>query len=134
MFMNMGLQETGGRMETWPEKWVQAMRKFTDRCDRGYRVKCPDDRAFTGLPLPEVLYVDYPEDSPTAQAGVRQSVALFNWTDEPKTVSVLRRRLGHTGPVQAEDFWTGEQETLTDDFITRRLAPRSAVLLDVAKG
>jgi hypothetical protein len=34
-FMNMGLIETGGRMETWPEKWVQAMRKLTDRCDRG---------------------------------------------------------------------------------------------------
>jgi hypothetical protein len=31
------------------------MRKLTDRCDRGYRVHCPDDRAFAGVPLPEVL-------------------------------------------------------------------------------
>ncbi len=131
MFMNMGLQETGGRMETWPEKWVKAMRKFTDRCDRGYRVKCPDDRAFTGVPLPEVLYVDYPADSPTAQSGVCQSVALFNWTDEPKTVSVLRSHLGHSGPVQAEDFWTDEQEPWDGEFISRRLAPRSALLFDV---
>lgn len=131
MFMNMGLQETGGRMETWPEKWVKAMRKFTDRCDRGYKVRCPDERAFTGIPLPETLYVDYPPESPTAQAGVRQSVALFNWTDEPRVVSVLRSRLGHTGPVAVEDFWTGARETLDGEFLTRRLDPRSALLLDV---
>jgi hypothetical protein len=130
-FMNMGLLETGGRMETWPEKWVKAMRKLTDRCDRGYRVHCPDDRAFTGVPLPEVLYVDYPSSSPTAKAGVRQSLALFNWTDEPQIVSVLRARLGYTGPVTAENFWTGERETLDGEFITRRLEGRSAVLLEV---
>jgi hypothetical protein len=132
MFMNMGLQETGGRMETWPEKWVKAMRKFTDRCDRGYKVRCPDERAFTGVPLPEALYVDYPSDSPTAQTGVRQSVALFNWTDEPRVVSVLRSRLGQTGPVAAEDFWTGTRETLDGEFLSRRLGPRSALLLDIA--
>lgn len=78
-----------------------------------------------------VLYVDFPPESPTAQAGVRQSVALFNWTDEPKTVSVLRARLGHVGPVKAENFWTGERETLDGEFITRRLEGRSAVLLEV---
>lgn len=131
MFMNMGLLETGGRMETWPEKWVTAMRKITDRCDRGYKVRCPDERAFTGVPLPEVLYVDYPPESPTARAGVRQSVALFNWSDEPRVISVLRSRLGHTGPVKAENFWTGERETLDGEFVSRRLDGRSAVLLDV---
>jgi hypothetical protein len=75
--------------------------------------------------------VDFPPESPTAQAGVRQSVALFNWTDEPKTVSVLRARLGHRGPVQAEDFWTGERVAIDGEFLTRRLAARSAALYDV---
>jgi hypothetical protein len=131
-FMNMGLMETGGRMETWPEKWVQAMRKLTDRCDRGYRVHCPDDRAFTGVPLPEVLYVDYPTESPTAKAGVCQSLALFNWTDEPQIISLRRSRLGHAGPVKIENFWTGERETLDGEFITKRLDGRSALLFDVA--
>jgi hypothetical protein len=131
-FMNMGLMETGGRMETWPEKWVQAMRKLTDRCDRGYRVHCPDDRAFTGVPLPEVLYVDYPTESPTAKARVCQSLALFNWTDEPQIISLRRSRLGHAGPVKIENFWTGERETLDGEFITKRLDGRSALLFDVA--
>jgi hypothetical protein len=130
-FMNMGLIETGGRMETWPEKFVKAMRKLTDRCDRGYRVHCPDDRAFTGVPLPEVLYVDYSADSSTAKAGVRQSLALFNWTDEPQIVSVRRSRLGHTGSVKGENFWTGERETFDGEFISKRLAGRSAVLFDI---
>jgi hypothetical protein len=130
-FMNMGLIETGGRMETWPVPFVKAMRKLTDRCDRGYRVHCPDDRAFTGVPLPEVLFVDYPSDSPTAKAGIRQSLALFNWNDEPQVISVLRKRLGHTAPVKGENFWTGERETFDGEFITKRLEGRSAVLFDV---
>ncbi len=130
-FMNMGLMETGGRMETWPEKWVKAMRKLTDRCDRGYRVHCPDDRAFTGVPLPEVLFVDYPEGSPTAGEGIRQSLALFNWTDEPRIISVRRALLGHTGSVRAANFWTGAMETFDADFISKQLEPRSALLFDL---
>jgi hypothetical protein len=110
---------------------VKAMRKLTDRCDRGYRVHCPDARAFTGEPLPEALYVDYPADSPTRKAGIRQSLALFNWTDEPRVISVRRSHFGHAEPVQAEDFWTGERLTLDGEFVTRRLEARSAVLFDV---
>lgn len=107
------------------------MRKLTDRCDRGYKVRCPDDRAFTGIPLPDVLYVDYPADSPTRRAGICQSVALFNWSDEPQIISVRRARLGHSGPVQAEDFWTGERATMDGEFISQRLEGRSARLYDV---
>jgi hypothetical protein len=132
-YMHMGMIETGGRMETWPARWLAAMRKLTDRCDRGYQVHCPDDRAFTGVPLPEALYVDFPADSPTGQAGVRQSVALFNWTDEPRIVSVRRARLGHDGPVDVENFWTGARSTWDDEFVTARLDGRSAVLFDVLR-
>lgn len=130
-FINMGLMETGGRMESWPEKWVKAMHKLTDRCDRGYRVHCPDDGAFTGVPLPEVLFVDYPAESPTAQKGIRQSLALFNWSDEPRIISVPRTRLGHTSSVDAENFWTGERATWDGEFISQRLNACSAALFDV---
>jgi hypothetical protein len=129
--INMGLLETGGRMETWPEKWVAAMRKLTDRCDRGHRVRCPDDQAFTGIPLPECLYVNFPPGSRTAEHGIRQSVALFNWSEEPRVVSILRKRLGHKEPVRAENFWTGEILTFKDEFLSQRLGPRSAVLWDI---
>jgi hypothetical protein len=130
-FMNMGLVETGGRMETWPEQWVKAMRTLTDRCDRGYKVRCPDTRAFTGEPLPESLVVDYPSESPTAKSGVRQSLALFNWTDQPRVISVRRADLGHSGSVKAKNVWTGDGADFSGDFITLELAGRSAVLWDV---
>ena len=131
-YINMGMIETGGKMETWSPKWIAAMRKLTDRCDRGYRVRCPDDRAFTGIPLPEVLFVDFPKSSPTAkECGVKQSVALFNWTDEPKMISVARSRLGHRKAVKAENFWTGKKETFKDEFLQKRLPPRSAMLYDI---
>jgi hypothetical protein len=130
-FITMGMLETGGRMEQWPEKFVRAMRKLTDRTDRGYRSLCPDGRAFTGVPLPEVLYVNYPEGSDTREAGVRQSVALFNWTEERRMVSVRRERLGHEGPVNAVNFWTDEAEILDQEFLVRCLDSRSALLLDI---
>lgn len=130
-FINMGMLETGGRMETWPAKWVTAMRKLTDRCDRGYRCRCPDDRAFTGVPLPEVLYVDYPDDSPSAMQGVHQSLAFFNWGDEPRLVTVRRDRLGHRSGVRAVNFWTEEAEVFEGEFFSKRLEGRSALLYDI---
>jgi hypothetical protein len=81
--------------------------------------------------LPEVLYVDYPSDSPTARAGIRQSVALFNWTDEPQIISVRRARLGHTSTVEGENFWTGKRERFDGEFISQRLEGRSARLYDL---
>lgn len=130
-FITMGMQEIGGALEQLPEKYRRAMRKYTDRCDRGYRCQCPDERAFTGEPLPESLFVTYPEDSRTRQNGVQQSLALFNWSEEPKVISVKRFGLGHKGPVEAENFWTEEHETFNGEFITKRLNPRSAKLYDV---
>lgn len=132
-YMHMGMIETGGRLEELPEHFVKAMRKLTDRCDRGYGVRCPDERAFTGEPLPEALYVDFPPDSQTHELGVMQSVALFNWTDEPKIISVRREDLGHNSPVLAEDFWTEEQETWADEFVVKRLDARSALLFDIKR-
>jgi hypothetical protein len=81
--------------------------------------------------IPEICQWRRGLDSPTATAGIRQSLALFNWTDESQVLSVRRARLGHTGPAEAENFWTGECETFEGEFITKRLDGRSAVLFDV---
>ena len=75
--------------------------------------------------------MDYPAASPTAQAGIRQSIAFFNWSDAPQLVTLPRARLGHTGAVAVENFWTGARETWEDEFISQRLDGRSAVLYDV---
>ncbi len=130
-YITMGMIETGGRFEERTAAEIAAMRKLTDRCDQGYKVQCPDERAFTGEPYPEVLTVNFPAGSPTHAAGVRQSIALFNWTDEPRIVAVRRARLGHDGAVRLRDFWTGETESLEGEFLVKRLAGRSALLFDV---
>jgi hypothetical protein len=130
-YIHMGMLETGGRIETWPKEFVRALRKLTDRCDRGHRCRCADDRAFTGVPLPEVLYVDFPAGSRSRGLGVKQSVALFNWTDEPRVISVRRQRLGHTGVVQAVNFWTERLEKFAEEFIIKQLPAHSALLYDI---
>ena len=94
-------------------------------------MRCPDERAFTGVPLPECLYVDFPAGSRTAERGVRQSVAFFNWSDKPRVVSVRRADLGQEEAVVVEDFWTGRRTRWDDEFVTIRLDGRSAELWDV---
>lgn len=130
-FITMGMLEVGGVLEALSAEGVDDLRKVTGRCDRGYPCRCPDERAFTGEPFPEVLTVDYPQGSPTRQRGVRQALAFFNWTDEPRVISVRRSALGHDGPVAAQDFWSGEDEAFADEFIGKRLDARSALLYDI---
>ena len=133
-FVTMGMQEVGGRLEALLEPYRGALRKFTDRCDRGHRCRCPDERAFTGEPFPRVLVVDYPDGSPTRAAGIRQSVALFNWSDEPAVVAVSRARLGRAEPARAVDFWSGAAETFSGPFLLKELPARSARLFDILEG
>lgn len=130
-YITMGLIETGGRLEELPPFYLKAMKKLTDRCDRGYPCRCSDKRAFTGVPLPDSLYVDFPEDSPTAQKGIRQSVALFNWDDQAKLVTINRRDLGQAESVDAEDFWSGATEQWASPYLVVELEPRTAQLFDV---
>jgi hypothetical protein len=133
-FMHMGMIETGGRLEELEPRWSSAMRKLTDRCERGFKVRCPDEGAFTGEPLPSSLFVTYPSTSRTRREGVRQSVAVFNWTERPKVVAVARQDLGHRGPVTVENFWTAERDTWDNAFVVATLSPRSARLWDVIDG
>lgn len=132
-WITMGIQEMGGYFEKLESHYVEAIKKFTDRCDRGHRCLCPDEKAWRGEPLPEILYVNYPEDSQSQSAGISQSIAFFNWSDETQIISIERKRLSQSGPVSVEDFWTGEQSNWSDDFISLQLAPRSSKLFDVLK-
>lgn len=130
-YITMGLIETGGRLENLAPNYLSALKKLLQRCDRGYPCRCPDLRAYTGSPLPEVLYVDFPSDSPTAAKGIRQSVAFLNWQDVPHAVSIARQALGHTGAVRVENFWTGEKGSWSEDFVTIVLPAHSAQLYDI---
>lgn len=130
-YITMGLIETGGRLEELAPRHLAALKKLLERCDRGHPSRCPDIRTFSGSPLPEILYVDFPADSATAARGIRQSVAFFNWEDTSRAVSVMRSALGHEGAASVEDFWTGAREAWRDDHVTVVLPPRSARLFDI---
>lgn len=130
-FITMGLIETGGRLETLSPRYLQAMRKITDRCERGFPCRCADAKAYTGLPLPEALYVSFPPGSRTHALGIRQYVAFFNWGDAPALVSIHRPALGQPATVAAEDFWSGEEEVWSGPFHGVELPPRSARLFEV---
>lgn len=97
-------------------------------------MRCLDERAFTGEPLPESLCVTYPLGSRTREAGVRQSIALFNWTDQDRVVAAARSEMGQDGPVMVEDFWTGEKGRWDQPFVIEILPRRSARLWDVVDG
>lgn len=130
-FIHMGMIETGGRIEQLDPVWLARIRRLTDRCERGFKVRCPDERAFTGEPYPESLYVDYPTGSRTRGTGIVQSLALFNWSDRPKVVAVERRLLGHQAQVKAVDFWLEQSVVFDEPFIIQTLPPRSAKLYDI---
>jgi len=131
IYITMGIIETGGRLEELSPLFLRAMKKIVDRADRGYPCRCPEPDTYTGVPLPGALFVTFPSDSPTARSGIRQSVAFFNWSDQPKAISVERNRLGQPQRAQAEDFWSGSQEEWDRPFITVELPPHSARLFDV---
>ncbi|MCX7935710.1 MAG: hypothetical protein N3A66_10695, partial [Planctomycetota bacterium] len=76
--------------------------------------------------------VEYAADSVTRQAGICQSLGLFNWTDVPRLIAVRRDLVGSGTASKAIDFWSGAEIALADDeFITHRLPPRSAALWDI---
>ncbi|MBC2602676.1 alpha-galactosidase [Puniceicoccus vermicola] len=132
-YITMGLIETGGRLEDLSPEDLSALRKLLRRCDRGYPTRCPDLRAYSGDPHPESLYVTFPPGSPTAQSGIRQSIAFFNWHDHPRAISIDLRAIGQNEPVIAKDFWNGATETWNPNFITVKLDPHCARLFDIYK-
>lgn len=132
-FITQGIFEIGGLLENHTEEQFAMFNRLLQNADRGHKVTCLDERAFSGEPLPEILQVRYPADSRMARARVSQHLAFFNWSEEPQIVSVRRARLGHTEPVAVADFWTGERTTWDGEFVSQRLAARSALLYEVSE-
>lgn len=130
-YITMGLIETGGRLENLDTEQLNALKKLLERCDRGYPVRCPDLRAYTGDPHPEALVVDFPAESPTGQKDIQQSIAFFNWHEHPRAISIDRRAIGQAEKVIAKDFWSDESVVWNEDFVTITLQPHCARLFDI---
>jgi hypothetical protein len=130
-FITMGSLEVDGRMEDVPPDKIALINRVLADMDRGHPVRCPDDDAFTGKPLPKCLVVDYPADSRTRRRGIVKHIALFNWTDKPQCTGYSAAELGLSGAVKARDFWTDEVVEFQKGDICAWLPPRSARLYEV---
>jgi len=130
-FITMGSLEVDGRLEELPLDKVALLNKVLAEMDRGHAVRCPDEDAFTGRPLPKCLYVDYPPDSRTARRGIAKHIALFNWTDKPQYTGYTAAQLGLSGREAVRDFWTGATVPLPEGHVTALLPPRSSRLVEV---
>ncbi len=132
-FITMGSLEVDGRLEELSAAQIGMLNRLLAEPDRGHPVRCPDERAFTGQPLPDCLYVDYPPASRTGRRGIAKHIALFNWTDQPQYVGHVAAQLGLAGTVQARDYWTDAVVELADGNLCELLPPRSAKLYEIGR-
>lgn len=130
VFITQGLLELGGPIESMPAEQTDLLRKLCAHADRGHRVQCPDQRAFTGDAQPEILFVTYPPESLTRKRGILAHVALFNWTDAARSIGTERTRLGIPEQARMTDFWTDAPEP-TEDPVSAYLPPHAARLFCV---
>ncbi len=130
-FITMGSLEVDGRLEEVPMDKIALLNKVMANMDRGHRVVCLDNDAFTGKPLPKCLYVDYPADSATARRGIAKHIALFNWSDEPQCIGYTAEQLGVAEDAVARNFWTDETVDFAAGNLCAWLPPRSAQLIEI---
>ena len=130
-FITMGSLEVDGRLETLAPGKIALLNRLIADMDRGFPVRCPDEDAYQGRPLPKALYVDYPADSKTARRGVIKHIALFNWNDKPCYIGYSAADIGLSGTVAARNYWTDESVTFAGGNICELLPPRSARLYEI---
>lgn len=133
VFITQGILEIGGKVEEFTPEQIGLFRKLLSRADRGHKVTCPDERAFTGDGLPEVLLVNYPEKTPGCQPGVNKHIAFFNWHDSPKAVSIPAEKIGVLTKDRIRNYWTGEAEQLQQNLLMAFLPPHSAALFEISR-
>ena len=127
-FITQGMFEWGGKVEDYTDEEFCGIRKLLANADRGHQVRCLDNDAFTGRGIPKLLYVEYPDDSLTRKNGVKEHLALFNWSDEPMALSVPADKLAGW---ELRNFWTGKKLRVKGDLLVRELPARSSELWSV---
>ena len=131
--ITQGALNLGGDLTTLSRKELAQLRRITDVCDRGHKVHCPDASAFTGVPLPDALYVDFPTGSRTHARGIRKEIAFFNWSDTPSIVGYPLTELGLSRDDSLLDFWTDKKISIRDGTLICHLPPMGSRLMSVRR-
>jgi hypothetical protein len=130
-FITQGILEFGGVLEDHTPEQFAIFNKLLENADRGNKVHILDDKAFTGEPLPEIMQVKYTDDGPMMQAGVKQHIAFFNWSDDPQLISVSLEKAGLTDHENISDFWISESVEVNGRFVSVELPPHSSALYKI---
>ena len=131
-FITQGIMELGGVLEDHTPEQFAIFNKMLKNCDRGNKVHILDERVFTGETLPEVIQVKYSEEGPMKAAGIKQHIALFNWSDEPKLISVSVVKAGLTEKDELLDFWSGQSVECNGNFLSVELAAHASSLIEIS--
>ncbi len=134
-YMTCGMMDISGPVETFDAMALADYRKLARRCDQGTQVRVIDRAAFTGSPLPTILHRPHtPESKTRREFSISDTIALFNWSDQPQTLAVALAQLG-VDPAgrKARDFWTGRAVKLTGQTLVALLEPREHLLVDIVQ-
>jgi len=131
-YMSGGMFEFSGRTERFTPDMLEEWRRLIERIDQGGEVRCPDQQAFYGRPLPRILVRPHLSESATSRNwGIGASIGLFNWGDEAQVVGFTAQQAGISEEAKLLDFWTGQEiaPRLGRSF-SITLPPRGSLLLD----
>jgi hypothetical protein len=122
-----------GKIETFTPDMIDECHRLADRYQPGGRLVCPDRGAFFGKCLPESLVRFYWNgNAPRPDRGLIGCIGLFNWTDQPRRISVTRAAEGIDAKARITDFWTDKPVSGADaTFITADLPPRGSMLFEI---
>jgi hypothetical protein len=133
IFITQGMIELGGPVEHMPYGQLANWRKLLNNIDRGHKVRCLDEKAFTGTDMPEIFKIEYPEDSISYKNGIHSHIAFFNWEERAKPIGGERDYLGIASNASSIDFWSGKVIDY-DSTVSEFLPPHSARLIEIKVG
>lgn len=131
-YISGGMLELSGPCERFDAAMTQDWKRLIERCDQGGEVRCPDQQAFYGRPLPRILVrPHHPESHTFREWAIRSTIGLFNWTDTPQVVGFTAAEAGLKPGARLVDFWSGaEISPSMGDSFSIALPGRGSVLLD----
>jgi hypothetical protein len=130
IFITQGILEIGGPVEKMPDRQLKIFRKLLKNADRGHKVRCLDERAFTGDGFPEILEITYPKSSDTFRRGVKKHLAFFNWSENTRFIGGDNKFLGIGKNDVLKNVWTGKKLEKSKELFAK-LKAHSAMLIEV---
>ncbi len=134
-YITSGMIEFSGPVEAFDKNALDEYKKLCERYEQGMPVKCLDQEAFYGKPIPRILMRAHsPESLTYKKFGVSATIGFFNWTNTEQIYCLPFSALelaGDMKDVEFTDFWTGKPYVMTTKDIIVKLDKKEHLLLDI---